>query len=126
MGARVVGKAMLERSVPAVASEMKPAGASRKIGMVSLGCPKNLVDTERILALLQEAGYTITPQATEADLLLVNTCAFVQSAQEESIEAILEMAGFKENGSHKALVVVGCLPQRFGQELANQMPEVDA
>jgi len=126
MGTGVVRKAMWERSVPAVASEMKPAGTRGKIGMVSLGCPKNLIDTERILALLQKAGYTIIPQATEADLLLVNTCAFVQSAQEESIEAILEMARFKENDSRKALVVVGCLPQRFGQELVDQMPEVDA
>ena len=126
MGARVARKTMAESSVLAVSSKMKSAGASRKVGMVSLGCPKNLVDTERILALLQNAGYTITPQAKEADLLLINTCAFVQSAQEESIETILEMARFKKDGSSKALVVLGCLPQRFGQELAKQMPEVDA
>ena len=126
MGARVARKGMMESSVLAVGSEMKSAGASHKVGVISLGCPKNLVDTERILALLQKAGYTITPRAREADLLLVNTCAFIQSAQEESIEAILEMARFKENGSRKALIAVGCLPQRYGQELADQMPEVDA
>jgi ribosomal protein S12 methylthiotransferase len=126
MGARGARKAMMKSSAVAAGSKEKPAGTSRKVGMVSLGCPKNLVDTERVLALLQEAGYTITPQAKEADLLLVNTCAFVQSAQEESIEAILEMARFKEEGSSKALVVLGCLPQRFGQELADQLPEVDA
>ena len=97
-----------------------------KVGVVSLGCPKNLVDTERLLGLLGRAGHIITPHAEEADLLLVNTCAFIQSAQEESIEAILEMARHKEDGRCKALVVFGCLPQRFGPELAAQLPEVDA
>jgi len=101
-------------------------GGSVKVGMVSLGCPKNLVDSERMLGQLKRAGYAITPHADQADLLLINTCAFVQSAQEESIEAILEMSRYKEDGHCKALVVVGCLPQRFGPELADQMPEVDA
>ena len=114
------------KAVAAVAWETKSAGASPKIAMISLGCPKNLVDTEKILGLLHRAGYTTTSQAEGADLLLVNTCAFVQSAQEESIEAILEMARLKETGSCRALIVVGCLPQRFGHELANQLPEVDA
>ncbi|MDH7500247.1 MAG: 30S ribosomal protein S12 methylthiotransferase RimO, partial [candidate division NC10 bacterium] len=99
---------------------------SLKVGMVSLGCPKNRVDSERMLGQLKGAGYAITPHAEEADLLLVNTCAFVRSAQEESIESILRMARYKEKGRCRALVVTGCLPQRFGQELADQMPEVDA
>lgn len=102
------------------------AEGSLKVGMVSLGCPKNRVDSERMLGQLKRAGYAITPQAGEADLLLVNTCAFVRSAQEESIGSILEMARYKEEGHCKALVVMGCLPQRFGQELSDQMPEVDA
>jgi len=88
------------------------AEGSVKVGMVSLGCPKNRVDSERMLGQLRRAGYAITPHAEQADLLLVNTCAFVRSAQEESIESILKMARHKEKGRCKALVVTGCLPER--------------
>ncbi len=104
----------------------RPRAQALRAGMVSLGCSKNLVDSERILGTLKAAGYEITPHAEQADLVLVNTCAFVRSAQEESIESVLEMARYKEEGRCKALVVVGCLPQRFGHELAAQIPEVDA
>ena len=92
---------------------------------VSLGCPKNLVDTEVLLGLLQEAGYTPCEEIEEADLLLVNTCGFIQSAVEEGIDEILALAEFKEQRPGRRLVVAGCLVQRYGAELAKELPEVD-
>ena len=92
---------------------------------VSLGCPKNLVDTELILGLLVEAGYVPCEEAEEADLLLVNTCGFIQSAVEEGIEEILTLAEVKERRPEKKLVVVGCMVQRYGADLAKEIPEVD-
>ncbi|OGQ87644.1 MAG: ribosomal protein S12 methylthiotransferase RimO [Deltaproteobacteria bacterium RIFOXYD12_FULL_56_24] len=92
---------------------------------VSLGCPKNLVDTELMLGLLVEAGYVPCDEAEEADLLLVNTCGFIQSAVEEGIEEILALAEVKERRPEKKLVVVGCMVQRYGADLAKEIPEVD-
>ena len=97
-----------------------------KVGMISLGCAKNLVDSERMLGALKEAGYVITNRAEEAHVLLVNTCAFIESAREESIEAILDASRYKEEGQCQVLVVTGCLSQRYGEELVRELPEVDA
>ncbi len=97
-----------------------------KIGFVSLGCPKNLVDSEVMMGLSQEGGHTLTPDPSEADVLVVNTCAFIDSAKEESINTILELAEFKKNGSCKRLVVTGCLGERYREELKVQIPEIDA
>ncbi len=96
-----------------------------KIGFVSLGCPKNLVDSEVMMGLSQEGGHTLTPNPSEADVLVVNTCAFIDSAKEESVNAILELAEFKKNGSCKRLVVTGCLGERYRDELKAQIPEID-
>jgi ribosomal protein S12 methylthiotransferase len=97
----------------------------KKIAVVSLGCNKNLVDTENMLGLLSEHGYSITTNEGEADVLLVNTCGFIESAKDESIQAILEMAKHKDLRNSK-LVVTGCLAQRYKDELMAEMPEIDA
>lgn len=97
-----------------------------KTGFISLGCSKNLIDTEVMLGILQENGYELTNEPSEADILVVNTCAFIQSAKEESITTILNMAEYKENGKCKALIMAGCLGQRYKQELLDELPEVDA
>ncbi len=97
-----------------------------KVGMVSLGCPKNRVDSEVMLGILQEAGYQLTPEATEADVLIVNTCGFINSAKQESIDTVLEMNQYREKGQLRALVMAGCLSQRYQQTLWNDLPEVDA
>jgi len=96
------------------------------VGMVSLGCPKNLVDGEVMLGHLQAAGYRVTADADRADILVVNTCAFIREAKEESIGAILELAERKREGRCRALLVAGCLPQRYRGELLPLLPEVDA
>ncbi len=96
-----------------------------KIFCVSLGCDKNLVDTEKMLGLLNREGYTFTDDENEADAVLVNTCCFIGDAKEESVNAILEMARLKEEGRCRALVVAGCLAQRYKQELLDEIPEVD-
>ncbi len=83
------------------------------VGVISLGCNKNRVDTETALGLLQEDGFVFTPRPEEADILMVNTCGFIDSAKEESINTILEMAQFKETGRCRLLVVTGCLAQRY-------------
>ncbi len=98
---------------------------AHKIYFVSLGCDKNLVDSEVMLGLVNEAGYIITSEETEADIIVVNTCSFIHDAKEESIETILEMAAYKETGNCKALIVVGCLTERYREELMEEMPEVD-
>ena len=95
------------------------------VGVISLGCAKNQVDTERMLGILTDAGYEITNQPHEADILIVNTCGFIESAKQESINAILEMAQYKEGGKCSRLVVTGCLSQRYREELREAMPEID-
>jgi ribosomal protein S12 methylthiotransferase len=97
-----------------------------KIGFVSLGCPKNLVDSEVMMGLSQEGGHTLTPNPADADVLVVNTCAFIDSAKEESVNTILELAELKKNGHCKRLVVTGCLGERYRDELKAQIPEIDA
>jgi ribosomal protein S12 methylthiotransferase len=97
-----------------------------KVGLISLGCPKNLVDSEVMLGLLQRAGYEITADADQADILIVNTCSFIGPAQEESAEAILEMAERRRQGRAQRLVVTGCLVERYGEEIRREIPEVDA
>src|SRR5258708_20323408 len=98
----------------------------KKVGFVSLGCPKNLVDSEVMMGQLAEAGYQITNNADEADTVVVNTCGFIESAKKESIDAILEAARLKNGGNAKRLIVAGCLVERYRDELKAQMPEVDA
>lgn len=97
-----------------------------KIGFVSLGCAKNLVDTETMLARLAAAGYDITPDETEADAIIVNTCAFIESAKKESIDNILDVAWLKKHRHLKAIVVTGCLAERYKDEIFSEIPEVDA
>jgi ribosomal protein S12 methylthiotransferase len=97
-----------------------------KIGFVSLGCPKNLVDSEVMMGILAREGYELTPQADQAEVLVVNTCSFIESAQKESVETILEMAEHKKSGSVKKLIVAGCLVERYREQILQQVPEVDA
>ena len=95
------------------------------VGVISLGCAKNQVDTERMLSLLSRFGYDFTPDPAEAEVLIVNTCGFIDPAKEESINTILEMAQYKEQGRCRALVATGCLTERYRQELAEELPEID-
>ena len=97
-----------------------------KVGFVSLGCPKNLVDSEVMMGILSRAGYEITPRPGEADVLVVNTCSFIEPAQQESVDAILEMAEYKKFGRAQKLIVAGCLAERYRGEIRAQIPEVDA
>jgi ribosomal protein S12 methylthiotransferase len=96
-----------------------------KIGFVSLGCPKNLVDGEVMLGMAQAAGHELTADASSADVIVVNTCAFIDNAKEESVDAILEMAQFKRGGSCKKLIVTGCLAERYRDQLMAEIPEID-
>ena len=96
-----------------------------KIGFVSLGCSKNLVDTERMLQLLAEAGYEIVADEREADILIVNTCGFIDPAKQESIDTLLSLAEYKETGKLKLLVATGCLVQRYEDAILADLPEVD-
>jgi ribosomal protein S12 methylthiotransferase len=97
-----------------------------KTGLVSLGCPKNLVDSEIMLGLLQASGFEITNREQDAEVLIVNTCSFIQDAREESIKTILELAQYKKRGRCRALLVAGCLAQRYPREMMAELPEVDA
>jgi ribosomal protein S12 methylthiotransferase len=97
-----------------------------KIGLISLGCPKNLVDSEVMLGLARDAGHDLTHDPAEADVLVVNTCAFIDSAKQESIDAILEMAHHKKDGACRRLIVTGCLGERYREELKTEIPEIDA
>src|SRR6266849_2745949 len=97
-----------------------------KVGFVSLGCPKNLVDSEVMMGILAREGYELTPRADEAEVLVVNTCSFIESAQKESVDAILELAAHKKFGAAKKLIVAGCLVERFRAQILEQVPEVDA
>ena len=98
----------------------------KKVGFVSLGCPKNLVDSEVMMGQLSEAGYEITNNAEDADTVVVNTCGFIESAKQESIEAILEATTLKAEGKAKRVVVAGCLVERYRDDLMKELPEVDA
>lgn len=97
----------------------------KKVSVLSLGCAKNLVHSETMMGIFQEKGYTVTEQYDEAEVIVINTCGFVQAAKEESIQAILEMAQWKQEGACKLLVAVGCLVQKYAQELAEALPELD-
>jgi ribosomal protein S12 methylthiotransferase len=97
-----------------------------KVGFVSLGCPKNLVDSEVMMGILARAGYELTPRAGEADVLVVNTCSFIEPAQKESVDSILEMAEYKKFGRAQKLIVAGCMVERFRNDIREQIPEVDA
>src|ERR1700751_1846229 len=97
-----------------------------KVGFVSLGCPKNLVDSEVMMGILAREGYELTPRADDAEILVVNTCSFIEPAQKESVEAILEMAEHKKFGPPKKLTVAGHPLGRFRDQIREQVPEVDA
>src|SRR5579884_2127602 len=97
-----------------------------KVGLISLGCPKNLVDSEVMLGLAKDAGHELTDDASSADVLVVNTCAFIDSAKQESVDAILEMAQRKKDGACRRLIVTGCLAERYRDELRREIPEIDA
>ncbi|MBW2373686.1 MAG: 30S ribosomal protein S12 methylthiotransferase RimO, partial [Deltaproteobacteria bacterium] len=101
-------------------------GSKATVHFRSLGCPKNQLDTEVMLGSLALEGYAIAERLEDADVAVVNTCSFIESAREESIEAILEVADLRREGRLRGLVVTGCLPQRYGAELARELPEVDA
>src|ERR1044072_5111209 len=98
----------------------------KKVGFISLGCQKNLVDSEVMMGQLKHSGYQITANAEEADTIVVNTCGFIDSAKKESIDTILEAAQLKKDGKATRLVVAGCLVERYRDELKAEMPEVDA
>ncbi|MGZ4788262.1 MAG: 30S ribosomal protein S12 methylthiotransferase RimO [Terriglobales bacterium] len=109
---------------PQPETESKPK--TTKVGFVSLGCPKNLVDSEVMMGLLARAGAELTPRAEDADVIVVNTCSFIDSAQQESVNTILEMAEHKKKGNAKRLVVAGCLVERYRNDIQKDIPEVDA
>ncbi len=106
--------------------ENPPAERPQKVGFVSLGCPKNLVDSEVMMGLLARSGAELTRRAEDADVIVVNTCSFIESAQQESVNTILEMAAHKTGGKTKKLVVAGCLVERFRDQIRKDIPEVDA
>jgi ribosomal protein S12 methylthiotransferase len=108
------------------AHQTKSQASPTKVGFVSLGCPKNLVDSEVMMGLLARAGAELTPKAEDADVIVVNTCSFIESAQQESVNTILEMAQHKTGGSAKKLIVAGCLVERFRNDIQKNIPEVDA
>ena len=112
--------------MPALHREKTSSASRRKVGFVSLGCPKNLVDSEVMMGLLTQAGAELTSRAEDADVIVVNTCSFIGSAQQESVDTILEMARLKTEGRAQKLVVAGCLVERFRDEIQKNMPEVDA
>ena len=97
-----------------------------KVGFVSLGCPKNQLDVEVMLRELLESGYDITPDESEADVIIINTCAFIENAKKESIDTILDIARLKEEDNLKAIIVTGCLAERYREDIINELPEVDA
>ena len=97
----------------------------KKIGMVSLGCPKNTVDSERVMGDLVSSGFSLTPDEEDAEVIIVNTCGFIESATKESVDTILEMAQHKKDGKCKQLIVTGCLAERYSQELLDEIPEID-
>ena len=104
---------------------MMPDREAKKFHIVSLGCPKNLVDSEVMAGILMRRGFRLTTDAREAGIIIINTCAFILPAKEEAIEAILTAATYKKTAACHRLIVAGCLPQRHGAELARAIPEVD-
>ncbi|HEX2484854.1 MAG TPA: MiaB/RimO family radical SAM methylthiotransferase, partial [Myxococcota bacterium] len=116
----------VDARVPARRDAAAAAAPKAFVHFRSLGCPKNQLDTEVMLGGVALGGYAIAERIEDADVAVVNTCSFIESAREESIEAILEVADLRERGRLRALVVAGCLPQRYGGELAKELPEVDA
>ncbi len=106
--------------------EPQPAATPKKIGFVSLGCPKNLVDSEVMMGLLAQGGAEITPRAEDADIIVVNTCSFIDRAKQESVDTILVMAQHKVSGRAQKLIVAGCLVERYRNEIRKNIPEVDA
>src|ERR1039458_3588719 len=115
-----------EKTIDTLSEDHAPDARPQKVGFVSLGCPKNLVDSEVMMGLLARAGAELSPRAEDADVIVVNTCSFIESAQQESVNTILEMAGHKTSGRAKKLVVAGCLVERFRDEIRKSIPEVDA
>src|SRR5215467_8638090 len=117
----------LESSTVAPPQEKSaPRQGPLKVGFVSLGCPKNLVDSEVMMGMLQTGGAHITSRAEDADVIVVNTCSFIDSAKQESVNTILEMAQHKISGKAQKLVVAGCLVERYRTEIQKNIPEVDA
>ena len=119
-------KILTSSNSPKKPQESPPAQHRPKVGFVSLGCPKNLVDSEVMMGLVARAGAELTPRAQDADVIVVNTCSFIESAQQESVNTILEMAAHKTGGKAKKLVVAGCLVERFRDQIRKDIPEVDA
>ncbi len=115
-----------EKTTGTGSKDHAPDARPQKVGFVSLGCPKNLVDSEVMMGLLARAGAELSPRAEDADVIVVNTCSFIESAQQESVNTILEMAGHKTAGRAKKLVVAGCLVERFRDQIRKSIPEVDA
>ncbi|MFY9680204.1 MAG: 30S ribosomal protein S12 methylthiotransferase RimO [Candidatus Sulfotelmatobacter sp.] len=115
-----------EKTTDSASTKPEQIAGPQKIGFVSLGCPKNLVDSEVMMGMLARAGAELSPRAEDADVIVVNTCSFIESAQQESVNAILEMAGLKTSGRAKKLIVAGCLVERFRDEIRKSIPEVDA
>src|SRR4026209_2287572 len=113
------------RGAPAPPASPAPAGPALRVGMVSLGCPKNLVDSGVMLGPLRGAGQELVAAPQDADVIVVNTCAFIDRAKQESIDTILEMAQLKRSGSCKRLIVTGCLGERYRDQLKLEMPEID-
>ncbi|MBV8894720.1 MAG: 30S ribosomal protein S12 methylthiotransferase RimO [Acidobacteria bacterium] len=117
---------LLTAEIPDQLDERKHSQRPKKIGFVSLGCPKNLVDSEVMMGLLKQAGAELTSNAEEADVIVVNTCSFIDCAKRESVDTILEMARLKAQGRARKLVVAGCLVERYRDEIQKNIPEVDA
>jgi len=116
----------LERRNPDAGRAERAGRDAPTVGLVSLGCPKNLVDSEVMLGALRRRGYEVAADAEQADVIVVNTCAFIDRAKQESVDTILEMARHKETGRARRLVVTGCLAQRYDEELRREIPEIDA
>src|SRR3974390_655723 len=114
---------MLKRVSPKASERLDHA---LKIGFISLGCPKNLVDSEVMMGQLVARGHELTPHPDQAEVLVVNTCSFIDPAKKESIDTILEMAEYKKIGQAKKLIVAGCLVERYRGDIRKEMPEVDA
>src|SRR5262250_743580 len=112
-------------SKPSSVAVLEAPKSAAKVGFVSLGCPKNLVDSEVMMGMLSQAGAELVPRAEDADVVVVNTCSFIESAQQESVNTILEMARHKKAGAKK-LVVAGCLVERYRDEIRKSIPEVDS
>src|ERR1700758_3021416 len=121
-GSRELKRKRSQENTQSKQAEPRP----QKVGFVSLGCPKNLVDSEVMMGMLARAGAELTRRAEDADVIVVNTCSFIDSAQQESVNTILEMAGHKTAGKAKKLVVAGCLVERFRDQIRKDIPEVDA